>query len=108
MRKTRFSAKEILTALLERKPLGGFPECMLANELGEIMRGDYEAESEAAKAGLIELLTQGGEDATVIAYCYLTEVAENYPDIRELLEEFNGNPKNQKVVEEAKKTLARA
>jgi len=98
---------EIITALLERKPLGGLPDCLLANELGEIMRGADEAESEAAKSGLMELLTLGDHDVAVITHCYLTEAAEEHPDIRELLDEFNADPKNREVVEEAAMTLAK-
>ncbi len=108
MRRTQFSAKEISTALLARKPFHGLPECMLTNELGEIARGgDDEAESEEAKSGLMELLTRGGKDAAVISHCYLTEIAEEHPDVRELLEKFNGDPKNREVAEEAAATLAR-
>ena len=107
MRRTQFSAKEISTALLARKPFHGLPECMLANELGEIARGGDEAESEEAKSGLMELLTRGGKDAAVISHCYLTEMAEEHPDVRELLEKFNGDPKNREVAEEAAMILAR-
>jgi hypothetical protein len=105
---TQFSAKEITASLLEGKPLRGLPDCMLTNELGEIMRGGDEAEREAAKSGLMELLTHGDRDPAVIAHCYLTEAAEEHADIRELLKKFNENPENREVVEEAAMTLAKA
>lgn len=99
MRQTSLSLRE-LEAELET-PTGLYPQCLVVNEIGEIMMAGGE---EAARAEEIigGLLDGANQDKQCIALCFLSDNAANLsPETIRKIGQFRNDPAHQEIIEAA-------
>lgn len=94
MRQTNLTLEQI-TELLNSKNTGGYPGCMLVNEIGQIFDEQKTRESEES---LIALLDSIDSAYRVISFCYLYGDSRIQKKYHVLLSDFRLRPENQKLL----------